>query len=134
MTRTSTIGIIVAAVWSIVLWIGGTSVPVYSSETVSSDGSSTQASQTLVGANGTSAIVVLLLPLMVTVLVALSLALVRGRPGLVLAWVLTGLLAAFTLLAMLSVGIFLIPVTAGLVVACVGARARSRAVPSTVTG
>jgi hypothetical protein len=54
-----------------------------------------------------------------TVLVALALW-IRGPrrgPGLV-AWMLVGLLACFNLLAMLTIGIFIVPVTALLVVAC----------------
>jgi hypothetical protein len=36
----------------------------------------------------------------------------------VLAWTVTGLLACFSFLAMLSIGVFAIPVTLALVIAC----------------
>jgi hypothetical protein len=38
------------------------------------------------------------------------------------AWTLTGLLAAFNLLAMLSIGVFILPITAALIVACGASR------------
>jgi hypothetical protein len=46
----------------------------------------------------------------------------RGsRPGAgVLAWTIAGLLAVFNVLALLSIGVFVIPVTACLFVACAG--------------
>jgi hypothetical protein len=88
----------------------------------SSTGEVTFGSDTLVGANGLGVVVVLAVPLMVTVLVGCALRLRAHRAGLPVAWTLTGLLAVFTLLAMMSIGVFMIPVTAGLVVACATAR------------
>jgi hypothetical protein len=42
-----------------------------------------------------------------------------GRPGAgVLAWAVTAVLACLNLLAMLSIGVFVLPVTLALVVAC----------------
>jgi hypothetical protein len=64
---------------------------------------------------------VLAVPLLVTL--AVGFALWQGsRRALPIAWTLTGLLAAGNLVAMLSVGVFVLPVTAALVIAC----ARSR--------
>ena len=54
----------------------------------------------------------------------------RSRWALPIAWTLTGLLAAGNLLAMLSVGVFVLPVTAALVLAC--ARSRPPAGPPAV--
>ena len=40
------------------------------------------------------------------------------------AWTLTVMLAMFTLLAMMSIGVFVVPVTAALIVACAASRAQ----------
>ena len=58
-------------------------------------------------------------PLVATILVAAALWL-RGtrRWAGIVAWVITGLLACFNLLALASIGMFVVPVTAGLVIAC----------------
>ena len=60
----------------------------------------------------------LAIPLLVTLAVACGLWQGSRRAALPIAWTLTGLLAAANLLAMLSVGVFVLPVTAALVVAC----------------
>jgi hypothetical protein len=55
----------------------------------------------------------------------------RGRQGAgVIAWVVTALLVCFNVLALLSIGVFLLPVTLALVVACSTHGSRSLARPS----
>lgn len=129
MRRITSLGVLaltglgVAVVWSMVVVIGAFTVPVYSGESVSSDGGPPVAtSATLVAENGLGSAFVVAVPLLVALLVGVFLALVPWPAGRVVAWILTGLLGAFTLLAMMTIGIFLLPVTVGLVVACAGSR------------
>jgi len=68
----------------------------------------------LVGDNGFWVLAVLAIPLAVTLLVGLALTRGWWWAG----WGITGLFVAFTLLGMLSIGVFLLPVTIALVVAC----------------
>jgi hypothetical protein len=63
-------------------------------------------------------VVVLAVPFLVTLLVASALLARSRRAALPFAWALTALLAAFNLVGMLTVGVFVLPVTAALVVAC----------------
>ncbi|MGB7979959.1 MAG: hypothetical protein WCF36_04100 [Candidatus Nanopelagicales bacterium] len=58
-----------------------------------------------------------------TLLVAGALSM-RTRPAAALAWTLVGLLSIFTLLTMMSPGLFILPVTLTLVVACATAPRR----------
>jgi hypothetical protein len=118
--RVPLIALACAAVWAIGLWIAGFVVPVYESAVTSSSGTTASADETLVGANGWGVAVVLALPLLATLGVAGALLLPsRARPwAAAAAWTITGLLAALTLVSMLTIGIFVLPVTAALVVAC----------------
>ncbi len=115
-----------AACFSAAVIMAGFLAPVYESTVVSSSGPATQVSETLVGQNGTGVAVVLVVPLLLTLAVGAALWEADRRPAMRLAWTLTGLLAAGNLLAMLSIGVFVLPVTAALVVACAG-RDRQRA-------
>ena len=119
--RVPAVALLVAAVYGVALVVAAFTVPVYDSDSSSSSGGTSQASDTLVGVNGTGVALILAVPLLVTLAVGCALW-QRSRWSLPIAWTLTGLLAALNLLAMLSVGIFVLPVTAALVVAC----ARSR--------
>jgi hypothetical protein len=119
--RVPAVALLIAAAYGVALVVAAFTLRVYESDSSSSSGGSSQASDTLVGVNGTGVALVLAVPLFVTVAVGCALAL-RSRWSLPIAWTLTGLLAALNLLAVLSVGIFVLPVTAALVVAC----ARSR--------
>lgn len=127
--RAPAVALLVAAAYGVALVVAAFTLPVYSSDSSSSPGGTSQASDTLVGANGMGVALVLAVPLFVTVAVGCALAL-RSRWSLPIAWTLTGLLAAVNLLAMLSVGIFVLPVTAALVLAC--ARSRPPAQPPAV--
>lgn len=123
--RPTLIALAFAAGWSVLLIVGGFVVPLYQGESSTSSGAVTGRTTTLVAVNGTSAVVVLSIPLVVTALVAAAL-LASDRRGLPVAWTLTVLLGAFTALAMLTIGVFVLPVTAALVVAC-AATTRARA-------
>ncbi len=127
--RVPAVALLVAAAYGVALVVAAFALPVYDSDSSSSSGETSQASDTLVGANGMGVALVLAVPLFVTVAVGCALAL-RSRWSLPIAWTLTGLLAALNLLAMLSVGIFVLPVTAALVLAC--ARSRPPAQPPAV--
>ena len=116
--RASSVALLGAAIWGLGLVVAGFLVPAYQSTSMSSPGELTQSSETLVGMNGPGVAVVLAVPLLVTVLVGCAL-LLRGRRGAMpVAWALTALLAVFNVLGMLSIGVFVVPVTAALVVAC----------------
>ena len=126
--RAASVALLCAAVWALGLLVAGWLVPVYQSTSISSSGEQTRSTETLVGVNGPGVLIVLAIPLLATLLVAGAL-LVRPRRGaLPLAWALTALLAGVNLLAMLTIGIFILPVTAALVVACATCTATAVAV------
>ncbi|MFE9693567.1 hypothetical protein [Micromonospora sp. NPDC005806] len=116
--RGASVALLLAAAYGIVLVVAGFVAPVYNSETVSASGEVTRGSGTVVGVNGPGAAVGLGVPLLATVLVGCALWL-RSMPS---AWALTGLLAGFNLLALASIGLFALPVTAALLVACARCR------------
>jgi hypothetical protein len=116
--RVGSVSLLMAGVYGIALVVAGFVVPVYSSTSVSSSGDVADGSDTLVGVNGVGIVFVLGVPLLATVLVACALWSRSRRGALAIAWTLTGLLAAFNLLAMLTIGVFVIPVTAALILAC----------------
>ncbi len=116
--RVSSIALVGAAVWGLLLVVAGFLVPAYQSTSMSSSGELTQSTKTLVAMNGPGIVVVLALPLLVTVLVACALLLRARRAAMPVAWALTALLAVFNVLGMLTIGVFVVPVTAALVVAC----------------
>jgi hypothetical protein len=94
--------------------------PVYQSQTVSSSGTMANGSATLVGVNGWGALLVAGAPLAAAVLAGYGLWRRAGRPGAgVLAWAVTGLLACFNVLAIATIGVFVVPVTVALFAACV---------------
>jgi hypothetical protein len=94
----------------------------YRTTSESTTGEVTYGSDTLVGVNGPGVVVVLAVPFVVTVLVGCALLLRAHRGALLAAWTLTVMLAMFTLLAMMSIGSFVVPVTAALIVACATSR------------
>ena len=119
--RASSIALSIAGVWGVGLVVAGFFVPAYQSSSWSSSGGLTRSTATLVGANGLGVVVVLALPVVATVLVTFAL-LVRSQPGArPAAGVLTVRRAGLNVLAMLSIGVFVVPVTAALVVACASA-------------
>jgi hypothetical protein len=119
--RVPAVALLVASVYAVALVVAAFVLPAYESDSSSSSGETGQTSDTLVGVNGLGVAVVLAVPLLVTLAVGSALWL-RSRWSLPIAWTLTGLLAAGNLLAMLSVGVFVLPVTAALVLACASSR------------
>ena len=123
--RVPAVALVVAAAYGVALVVAALVLPVYDSASSSSSGETSRVSDTLVGVNGPGVALVLGVPLLVTVAVGCALW-QRSRWSLPIAWSLTGLLAALNMLAMLSVGIFVLPVTAALVLACARSRAPDR--------
>ncbi len=116
--------LLIAAVYAAALVVASFLAPMYTSTSRSSSGEVTHVPATLVDVNGPGVAVVVGLPLVVTLAVACALW-QHSRLAMVFAWSLTGLLVAFNLLAMPSVGVFVLPVTAALIVICVAQRGRS---------
>lgn len=117
------ISLVGAGLWSIGLIVAGLTVPTYqgtasggSTESMTTGPISTQ-SETLVGENGAWVLFVLAVPLAATVVVA-ALLMPRRRWTLWIACGVTGVLALLNLPAMLTIGVFVLPVTAALVLAC----------------
>ncbi|PSL06748.1 hypothetical protein CLV30_102134 [Haloactinopolyspora alba] len=112
------LALLVALVWSVGLLVAGFTVPMYRQETESSSGTISHGTDTFVGVNGSQSVIVLLAPLLVSILVAGAL-LMRRVPGtMAIAWTMTAALCGLTALAMLSIGVLVLPVAAALVVAC----------------
>lgn len=119
---TARIALVAALAWCLVLLVGGFTFPVYgtssSSASIDASGSATStevtSTATLVQVNGVTAAVVLGIPLVATLLVW---ALLHWRSRAA-AWVVTAVLGVLTILALMSVGLFVLPVTIALVVAC----------------
>lgn len=106
-----------AVLWSALLPLGGLTLPVYGTASGSTTDGSGDGSATLVAVNGSGVLVVLLVPLLVSVLVAAFQA-VGTPPARFAAWLLTAALFGLTALAMLSIGIFVLPVPIALALAC----------------
>ena len=93
--------------------------PVYQSQSVSSSGITASGSATLVGVNGWRALLIAAVPLAAAVMAGYGLWRRAGRPGAgVLAWTVAGLLACFNVLAIATIGLFVVPVTVALFAAC----------------
>ena len=117
--RLQRISLASALVWAAGLVIAAVLAPAYQSSGFSSSGTVTDGSATMVGVNGWGVLLVAGAPLAAALVIWYALWKRRGRQGAgVLAWVVTALLGCFNVLAMLSIGVFLIPVTLALVVAC----------------
>ena len=120
-SRNAWIALGVAVVWGVLLVVAAFVAPVYSTSSGSAvdngDGTvstTTEGSATLVGVNGYGVLLVVSVPLVAAVVVAWALARGHRRTG----WVVTSVLAVLNVLALLSVGIFFVPVTLALIVAC----------------
>ncbi|MFC6238486.1 hypothetical protein [Longivirga aurantiaca] len=127
---TARVALVLALVWSVLLVLAAFTLPLYgyssSSATVDGSGGTEEitGTATLVQVNGWTAVLVLAIPLAVTLLVGLLLG-VGGRGQRAGAWALTALLGVFTVLALLSVGLFMVPVVVALMVACASAGSRA---------
>ena len=120
--RLASLALLLAALCGAVLFVGGFLAPVYESASGSSTGEVSQGAGTLVGVNGPGVVIILGLPLLITLAAGCALWQGPRRGAMTVAWTLTGLLAALNLLAMLSIGVFVLPVTAALIVACAARR------------
>ena len=137
--RTSAWALTVATLWSVLLVAVGGFAPLTSQSSMGghtdpATGQMVQdpevtSSSSLVSDNGIWVLAVLAIPLVVTLLVALCLTHGWFWAG----WALSGLFVAFSFLAMLSIGVYLLPVTIGLVVASAAAR-RPLSSPVSVPG
>jgi hypothetical protein len=127
----ATVALSVAAVSGVLLVVAGFFAPMYRWTSESTARELAHGSETLVGVNGPGVAVVLGVPLLATVLVGATLWLRARRRAIGFAWTVTGLLTVFNLLAMASIGLFVVPVTAALLVAC--AASGRRRTPSPVT-
>ncbi|MHB1063016.1 MAG: hypothetical protein ACYC1Z_00710 [Georgenia sp.] len=118
----------IAGTWSaIVLPIGAIVAPLYSGVSVDSKtGTEVTDTASLVDINGWWVLTYAAIPLVITLIVAALLwrrGLERG-PGAT-AWTAVGLLTAFTLLGMMTIGIFILPVTGCLIAACSARQVRA---------
>jgi hypothetical protein len=120
--RVASAALVIAAGCGVALIVAAFLAPVYESTSASSSGASTHGTDTLVGVNGVGIVAVTCVPLLVTLLVGLALSQRSRRGALAVAWGLTGVLAVLNLLAMFSIGLFVLPVTAALIVACASCR------------
>ena len=118
--RLEWISLAIALACSTGLVIAALLAPVYQSQSVSSSGVTANGSATLVGVNGWRALLIAGVPLAAAAVAGYGLWRRAGRPGAgVLAWTVTGLLACFNVLAMATIGVFVVPVTIALFAACV---------------
>jgi hypothetical protein len=118
---------VIAALYGAGFLIVGLFVPTYSSTSSSTSGGVTEhlsSSSTMVAVNGVRVLGVLALPLVAVMLVWMSLKWQRRHYRLgagVLAWIVVALLGALSLLALLSIGIFIVPLAVILAIACANA-------------
>jgi len=119
--RLERVSLAIAAAWGAGLLAAAIVLPGYSSAGVSSSGAVSHGSATLVGVNGWGVLLVVSVPLVATALVGGALWRRGPRQGAgLLAWTIAGLLAVLNVLALASIGVFVIPITACLFVACAG--------------
>ena len=102
--RAPCIALLIAGVCALGFLITGFTAPAYTAVSSGPRGTSTRSTETLVGVNGSGVVLILLSPLLATVVVSIALLWRAHPPAMALAWTVTGTLAAFTLLAMLTVG------------------------------
>jgi hypothetical protein len=113
----------IAMLWGLALPILALVVPAYSGESAEMSGDGTivtrNSTTTMVQENGWQVLMTISVPFVVAVMVTVLLSLRTRHPWpLVLAFVVAGLLAVGTLLAMFSIGVFVLPVTVCLIAAC----------------
>ena len=125
--RVASVALVIAAVCGVALVVAGLLLSMYETTTEPSSGEVRHDTATLVAVNGPGVLVVLVVPLLVTLAVGSALwqGARRGAVAVAVAWTFAGLLAAFNVLSMASIGVFFLPVTAALLVACAVRRPRS---------
>jgi hypothetical protein len=117
-SRTVLWALLFAAVYSAAIIVAGFVVPMYSSTSVSSSDIVKVGSATLVGENGLHVIFTISIPLLLTLAVWAALRKGGRRGARRIAWTITWLLALFNLAALMSIGLYIMPVTIALFVAC----------------
>jgi hypothetical protein len=121
--RTVRIALAAATLWGVGLVAAALTLPAYTGSSSTSGAGGTvetdSTTATFVDVNGTWGLVLVTLPLAACVLVAALLLGPGGRVAQVAAAVLVGLLGALALVSLLSIGVFIAPVVAGLGVAVV---------------
>jgi hypothetical protein len=117
--RVQLVSLAIAIAWGAALVVGALVAPVYQTSSVSSSGAAAAGSATLLAVNGWHVVLVAAAPLAAALITGGMLWRRNGRRGAgAFAWVASGLLGCFNLLAMLSIGLFVLPVTVALLVAC----------------
>lgn len=124
--RTASLAMLLATSYGAALIVGGFVAPLYETTSVSPSGVVKDGTDTLVGVNGLGVVIVLGVPLVMTLAVGWALWHGSRRGAISVAWALTGLLGVLNVAAMLSIGVFVLPVTAALIVACAARRPRAR--------
>ena len=105
--------------------------PAYETETATSTGTVAHGSATLLEANGPGVLLVVAVPLVASAIVSLALWRRRAARGAgPVAWTCVGVLAGFNLLAMLSIWLFILPVTVCLLVVCARRQANGGVPPT----
>lgn len=118
LRRGEGIALTIALVWSLAFLVAAATLPFYEGATESPAGVVRHHSATLIEVNGSSVLLIAGIPLLATIVVGLALWQRGSRVGAgPIAWTSTVLLAGFNLLAMLTIGVFILPVTACLVAA-----------------
>jgi hypothetical protein len=125
---------LVAAVWSLGLVIAAVALPVDNTTSPSPDGT-TFVTKTLVAGQGAWVLIPVVVPLVITGVVALALRRKRAGAGAGagtragrIAWAAIALLTAFALFSILSIGGFVLPVA--IVLACAARLSRAEAAPT----
>jgi len=117
--RGATTAIGFAALWSVGLLVAAVTAPAYERETGTTSGEVARGSATFLEVNGRWGLLVAAIPLLATILVGWLLRGGRSNRAAVRAgWVVTGALTVLSLLAMLSVGVYFLPVALALGIAC----------------
>ena len=116
--RTTRAALLGATLWSLALLVGALTVPLYSSDTADVDStgpvSTTSSTATLVEVNGGWGLVVAGIPTVACLVVGALLLGPGGRVTTIVAAVVVAALGVLTVLSLLSIGLFLAPVTAAL--------------------
>ena len=126
LRRGEWVALVFAFGWSVAVLAAAALAPAYQSENATSSGAASPGSASMLDQNGPWILLVIAIPLVVTLIVGYALWRRGGQRGAgPVAWTFTGLLVGFNLVAMFSIGLFILPITACLVVACVIRNARA---------
>ncbi len=107
-----------AVVWSSALVVAAFYTPIYQGEIEDSTGAVQQTNATLVDVNGAYGALIAAMPLILSLATTLALWLRGQRHAGPMAWALTILCAALSLVTIMTIGIFALPVVGCLIYAC----------------